>query len=981
MTTADFWKLAAESRLLTPQACRQLSADYARARGSIDGNDRVDGNDRAVENDAKGLVKWLVSGDVLSRYQAKLLLAGHPGPFVYGDYVIYDRVEGGRLGGLFRARHAPTKHPVCLFFLAGPGLQNPQALAGIAPAVSAAEAASRRPSNLTRCHHWTDLGAFKFIVLEDLRGESLAERLKTGKKFSPREACRIVRGAAQGLARLHSQGQVYADIRPANIWLSEKGLVQLIGFPLAHDPLAPSASTSVAELDYVAPELAQVGAKPDMRSDIYALGCLLYQLLTGEVPFPGGDATQKTARKLKETPKPVDRVNPAVPAALAHVVGYLMHKNPDQRYQQAGSVVEALAVYSGAEAPQDGAVANGPSSDAFEAWLKQPSRPSQAVAQSVPAANAAGPALVQTARAPMAVQPAATPVTRGETPGGLRPPLAVPSHAVASHAVYPHAFAQPSAVPAVAQATAAFAAAPVVVQAPEFQSVPSFGAVGAAQSSVVARVAGSQKKMSPMTYVGFAGAGLLVVAALVFLTSSTDTNPVKPTTDQPPESSTQATTKSGEGTGTDASTGTGGLATSSNGESQSNADSSRDTVAVPGMEPINGVDQSIWQSPTSGEPLNLAYLARGAQVVLALRPAALVQHGEWEKLKDPRTFGQLSGWLTTDLPKYAGTPLENIELVIVGLLDASPAPPNWAMVVRTVDELTADDVTQSWGDIQTEEVEKTSVYVQGERAFFLPAKGKGKVLAIAPAVELRDVVKDGDEPPALRREMEVLLASSDAERHLTLVMAPNFPFTGGKALFTEQGARLQSPLDGFLEVQDGADKLELPKAAMLSLHLTDNLFAELRIYNSFVNKSTGVVATEYRQRIGRLPKQVSTYVRDLLLSDYSKPVLWDFKDQLDALDAYTRAGYEGKQVVLRAYLPAIAAHNLALGAHLALLENPGKAGPATGGAQAPKVASVADKLKQKTTLAFVKNSLEVALKQLGDDIGVEIVMVGKDFQE
>ncbi len=379
--------------------------------------------------------------------------------------------------------------------------------------------------------------------------------------------------------------------------------------------------------------------------------------------------------------------------------------------------------------------------------------------------------------------------------------------------------------------------------------------------------------------------------------------------------------------------------------------------------------------------MNLAYLAPGAQVVLALRPAALVQHGEWEKLKDPRTLGQLSEWLTADLPKYAATPLENIELVIVGLLDASPAPPNWTMVVHTVDELAADDVAQAWGDVKTEEVEKTSVYVQGERAFFLPAKGQGKVLAIAPAAELRDVVKEGDEPPALRRELEVLLASSDAERHLTLVVAPNFPFTGGKALFTEQGAKLKSPLDGFLEVQDGENKLELPKAAMLSLHLTDNLFAELRIYNSFVNKSTGVVATEYRQRIGRLPKQVSTYVRDLYLSDYSKPVLWDFKDQLDALDAYTRAGYEGKQVVLRAYLPVVAAHNLVLGAHLALLENPGKAGPAAVGGQPAKALTVAERLKKKTSLAFPRNTLEVSIKQLGDDIGVEIVILGNDLRE
>ncbi|HUY33466.1 MAG TPA: serine/threonine-protein kinase [Pirellulales bacterium] len=929
MTTADFWKLTVESRLLSPQECQRLSAEYARVGGA------------GAENDAALLAKWLMSGDTLSRYQAKLLLAGRPGPFVYGDYVICDRVEGGRLGGLFRARHAPTKHPVCLFFLAGPALQNPRALAGIAPAVSAAAAASHGQSNITRCYQWTDLGAFKFIVLEDLRGQSLADRLTAGKQLSPREACRMARAVARGLARLHAQGQVHADIRPANVWLSENGPVQLIGFPLARDPLAPSASPGDAGLDYDAPELAQTGAKPDARSDIYALGCLLYQSLTGQVPFPGGDARQKAARKLSETPKPVDRVNPAAPAALAHVVGYLMHKNPEQRYQQAAGVIEALAVYSGADGPQDGAGAIVPSRQAFEDWLKQPS-----------AGPTAGPtAGLAAVAAPVAARPMAP---RPAIAQAVRAPIAV----------------QPSAMPAVApravSVAAAPAAIPTAVPTPLIRTAPSFDAAGAGRSSVAARVAGSQKT-SLMTYVGFGGAGLLVVAALVFLITSADTNQGKPAADGPAPSPSQGAT-------TVASTGTGGSNKALDGTTHARVDK-------PGMEPINGVDQPIWQSPTSGKPLDLAYLAAGAQVVLAVRPAALVKHAEWEKLKDPRTLGQLSGWLTAELPKYAGTPLENIDQVIIGLLDASPAPPRWAMVVHTVDELAADDVAQAWGDVKTEEVEKTTVYALGERAFYLPAKGKGKLLAIAPPDELRDVVKVGDEPPALRREMEVLLASSDAERHLTLVVAPNFPFTGGKALFTDQGAKLQSPLDGFLEVLDGESKLELPKAAMLSLHLTDNLFAELRIYNSFVNKPTGVVAFEYRQRIGRLPKQVSGYVRDLYLSDYSKPVLWDFKDQLEALDTYTRAGYEGKQVVLRAYLPAIAAHNLALGAHLALLENPGKAGPAALAGQPAKPATVADKLKQKTSLAFPKNTLEMALKLLGDDVGVEILMVGKDFQE
>ncbi|HEV3003788.1 MAG TPA: protein kinase, partial [Pirellulales bacterium] len=821
----------------------------------------------------------------------------------------------------------------------------------------AAEAVSRGEANLVRCYQWSDLGAFKFIVLEDLRGESLDERLARGNKLAPREACRIVRGAAVGLARLHAQGETHAEIRPANIWLSQNGTVKLLGYPLARDPLAGPKTLGDAD-DYLAPDMAQAGAKPDPRSDMYALGCVLYQLLAGQVPFAGGDARQKAARKSSETPTACDRINPAVPAALARVVGYMMHKNPDQRYQQATNVVEALAAYTGADTSPNGAAADAPGSQAFEAWLKQPSPPGQA-ARGQGVVGTANTAVVRAAQAPVAVAVQPPLVAR---PGAAWPAQA---HSAQSHSVQPHP----------AQGGVALVQAPVAVQVPRAVAVQvpvasptvSFDPVGTGQASLAARLAGPRRKKPVMTYVVLGGAGLVATAVIAFMVIHANS------LDGQSSPSSQDSTASVDAKGADGSNAA---------ANPSPEESAAEPVVEPAMEAITSIGELIWEPPTSGQPLDLAYLAPGAQVVVAVRPAALMKHAEWEKLADPRTLGTVSRWLTADLREQAGTPLENIELAIIGLIDASPAPPRVVMVLHTVEELVADDVAQAWGDARAEDVEGAAIRVQGERAFYLPAEAGGKVLVIAPPEVLREVVKSGDEPPRLRLEMEVLLAASDAERHFTLLAAPNFPFTGGKSLFTEQGAKLQGPLDGFLEVQEGEGKLELPKAAMLSVHLTEkSMFAELRVFNSFAGRPTGPVADIYRERIERLPKQVSNYVRDLYLSDYSKPVLWDFKDQLSMLDKFTRVGYDGKQIVLRAYLPAIAAHNLALGAHLALLENPGKAGPGAAPAVAANRLTVADKLKRKTTLAFPRNTLETALKLLSDDVGVEIEMMGKDFQE
>jgi hypothetical protein len=132
-----------------------------------------------------------------------------------------------------------------------------------------------------------------------------------------------------------------------------------------------------------------------------------------------------------------------------------------------------------------------------------------------------------------------------------------------------------------------------------------------------------------------------------------------------------------------------------------------------------------------------------------------------------------------------------------------------------------------------------------------------------------------------------------------------------------------------------------------------------------------------------LASSVNGYVRDLHLSDYSKTVLLDLDDRLQVLGQYTRPGTDDKQVVLRGYLPSLAAHNLALGTHLALLETPGVASARPGAAAAPaaeRPLTVAEKLKKKISLSFPRNTLEKSMEMLGEEVGVPIVIMGSDLQ-
>ncbi|HEX7446401.1 MAG TPA: serine/threonine-protein kinase [Pirellulales bacterium] len=913
ISVADLWKLLAESRLLTAEQCRQVAQQATQAQPDAAG-------------DPQRLAKWLVQANKISRYQARVLLAGRPGPFFYGDYCVYDRIEAGRLAGLFRAQHLATRQPVGLRFLTGPALQDADALRRLMPRVHAARQAGRQQPRISQCYHLADLGAYKFIVLEDLRGESLAERLARGKTgLATAEACRIVRHVALGLAALHARGHAHGQIRPDNLWLETEGC-KLLQFPLLDDPLAPAAAPASieAQVDYSAPELSSEAAASQW-GDIYSLGCVLYQLLSGEAPFAGGPPADKQTRHAQETPTPITKRNPAVPAPLAQALGYLLEKSPERRYPDARAVAEALAPYAANDT-----ASNAPTLPAYEAWLEQIERGRPATAS---APVMAAPAPVASA----AVAPAvahAQPI--GHVPGVANTGVAGPVAA----------FAAPAAI-----ATPADTAAP---------ASPVVSIVAEGGTPLAARRV--KRGKSSATFGALALGALVVGGTAMFLWWS----------DQPAREQASANSdRSAETAAAEKST----ALTPSASETSETAPLAS---ASEHQEGIRSIEATIWQSPTDGQPLDLAYLAAGCQVIVALRPAESLNQPEWEKLVDPRTLGATSGWLTGELPKLTGKTLDQLESVLIGLLDASPGPPRVAMVARATEPFVTEEMLAAWGEAKAEEADGQTIYVTRDRGFFVPEQGESKILVIAPPADVRETVKQRDQPPPLRRELEVLAESSDADRQLTVLVAPNFLFSGGKALIADP---LLDPLRGFFEIQDSDQKLELPKAAMLSAHLGEgNLFLELRIHDSFGGGSAAI-AKQYRRRIARLPKQVSAYVRDLRLSDYSEPILWDYRDQLEVVDRFTRLGFEGKQIVLRAFLPEIAAHNLALGAHLALLETTGGPAAAPARVEPAKAETIADKLKKSFTLSVPNNPLDMTVEQLGSDLGIEIVILGTDLQQ
>src|SRR5262245_29832701 len=162
MSLSDFWKLLADSRLLSAAQVQKLAEDFAKEKPPS-------------EQTIKVAAQWLMDMWGISKYQAQVLLAGKSGPFFFGDYKIYERIDKGRMAGCFRAVHNDSKHCVILRFASGPLLKEPQRWA--AASENTALAKQIVSPFVQRYFEAVDLPRFKFIVSEDVRGGGLGEAL------------------------------------------------------------------------------------------------------------------------------------------------------------------------------------------------------------------------------------------------------------------------------------------------------------------------------------------------------------------------------------------------------------------------------------------------------------------------------------------------------------------------------------------------------------------------------------------------------------------------------------------------------------------------------------------------------------------------------------------------------------------------------------------------------------------------------------
>ncbi len=195
-------------------------------------------------------------------------------------------------------------------------------------------------------------GPTRYIVMEYVEGRDLAAILRDERPFEPPRAVRIAQQVAGTLAAAHAAGIVHRDIKPGNIMVTPEGQVKVLDFGIARTTDGVNLTQTASVLGtapYMSPEQA-MGQPADARSDIYSLGCVLYEMLTGKPPFMGDLPAAVLHQHVRVAPKPPGALNPNVPPALDALVLQMLAKSPEDRPQTAAEVRDRLAALDTATA-------------------------------------------------------------------------------------------------------------------------------------------------------------------------------------------------------------------------------------------------------------------------------------------------------------------------------------------------------------------------------------------------------------------------------------------------------------------------------------------------------------------------------------------------------------------------------------------------------------------------------------------------------
>lgn len=263
---------------------------------------------------------------------------------VIDRYILVEKLGSGGMGEVFKGHHAAMDQYRAVKILPPHLSQHPELVERFLR--EARRGAALVHPNIVRLEHVGQQDGLYYLVMDFVPGHSLRQLIDDHGTLAPEHAARILVQVCRALTYAHAAGVIHRDVKPSNILVEESGQALLTDFgiarwPVAEEPGLTARGETVGTPEYMAPERIR-GEPVDGRSDVYSLGVVLYEALTGELPFMARSPSSIKRQHLEKQPDPLRFHNPVVPEALERVVLQALAKDPSERFGSAAEMEQAL---------------------------------------------------------------------------------------------------------------------------------------------------------------------------------------------------------------------------------------------------------------------------------------------------------------------------------------------------------------------------------------------------------------------------------------------------------------------------------------------------------------------------------------------------------------------------------------------------------------------------------------------------------------
>ena len=920
MSTAEsIWDLISSGDLFGADKLAALKSEYAKTPpGQSD------------------VLAWLIGKEEITEYHSKVFSAGHNGPFRYGEYVVNDRIAEGYFKGGFRAQHDQTGHPVILDFATGDDVDQKWARL---KSTTNANTFFASPF-LIRCFEAVENDDYKFLVFEDFEAVPITSILAKSGHLKPKTACDIIRRVAFALQTIHQAGYSHGHVCSKNIRIQNGSVVKLFFDPNFYfiPPVKANSQPdphSLVQVDYAAPELAIPGNRPDELTDIYALGCLFYELLSGKPPFPIGNIQDRMQQHATQRVKPLE--NLGYDKSLAQFVYFMMAKDRSLRFQSVADVIKQLNALKDSGNTKPSAPKQAESFDEYD----------KRVRAKIAAEN------VHTQMGPVNLLPSSyhsQPVKVSEPTTSFNSPEPIANQQSTN---------QPST--GTAAAVSSDTTEPPVGPATQ-TSNPVQLSVGEEDTNTTTSYRSRQKSSLKKTLIPI-GITLAVLAIPLYFVYLKWGDQMMGTASKGDDQKNEQTGDGDNGGGD--GTGDGGDTTEQN-----------TSTTMTNVNLIEDDQRTLWESPTGGDALNLDLAPAGMRLLLSVRGEKLFANDTESLLA--KSLGPDFMAQTKIMEEAAGISWKEAKRVNFSVHDNNVDGQDnllGAFVVAPVDQKTIVYWLAKWGDCTKQETPKGNYYTSSNGwAYYTPDNDTVTQFLVAPESLVKDFVENG--AGLLNVGFGQLIKTTDQDRHLNLVVVPtDLTSPSGVTMFKSSWLKLNSIMSWYM---GGEDKIQ---AAYFSLHFDGgDVYMETGLKPQ-LDKDPYTLSEELRARIEEAPAIVNKYMLEVDADRHWRQLAWEIPRWVKNIVSMSRVGVESNITIANCWQDSAAAHNLFASLDYTITFAEGgvsTAGPATPTKKTPQ--TIEELLTDIRTIEIANDDLNIAVDKIVEEIKDEYPKLPFDFQ-